>query len=148
MFPLRRYSGYPTFSTSPFPVSALLDGQAFPFYEVIELEAYDDYGNQSFSIGTEEAIIQLPFINFTCLEAMGYDTDVCASMYVSSIEVNRTREEVTLDGFTAEQFTSFFNTTMGGSTCGGRDLLFNVEEGVSPRPVNVGPCADLTTQCR
>ncbi len=149
MYPLRRYSGYPTFSTSPFPISALLDGDAFPFSEVLELEAYGDFGEQSFAVGTENPIIELPFINFGCLGTMGYNVTGCTSVYNRTVEVNRTEEIDTLRGFTETQYDAFrLGTTTDGSPCGGRNLVFNVEPGVSPRPDNVGPCADLNVQCR
>ena len=151
-YPLGRYSGYPTFSTSLFDVSSLLDGQAFPFYEVQELDEYDDNGTQIFvddpsNPGTEVEVLHLPFIDFDCLDTMGYDTDGCTVPYIYVVErPNRDLVPEERTGFTLAQYGAFFAGVNGSATCAGRDLLFNVTAGVSPEVGGV--CANLTVECR
>lgn len=60
-------SGYLDWSLSPFKVYNLLDGRAFPAFTSHELQVYDLSGNPN-SDEFGNALLFLPFINFSCLE--------------------------------------------------------------------------------
>ena len=147
MYPVRRYSGYVDFSTSPFEVSTLLDGQAFPFYEIQEIVSYDTLGTPIVS-NTTDPILHLPFIDFQCLMNMGYNFSTCGSNFDFMAET--ANGSMVLEngyGFTAEQYTDFYSNDFGEG-CGGRDLVFNVTLGVSPVREDARDCTNLNVECQ
>ena len=138
--PIRRYSGYINFFTSPFEISSLqsnadslLDSQAFPLPNIQQLQSYDEMGNPIFSNeDSSEPILHLPFIDFSCLGGMGYDLNECSSTY--NVTVNDT-VDMCNNGFTATQYAEF-NAVNETASCRGLDLLEN------------NSCIISTVECR
>ena len=135
-------SGYIQWSTSPFALSRLLDGQAFPAYSAQALEMYDDSGNEVTN-DNGESILYLPFIDFECLyEAVRYN--VSTSAFFSNYSDPLTDRYVL--GFTDAQYDCFY----GHGSCSGtgadtgqfKQLVFDAKVDHSPRQPT-GPCARL-----
>ena len=142
-YPIRRYSGYIDFFTSPFEISSLqsnasslLEGTAFPLFNVQRLESYDEFGSQIYAnedSAEPTPILHLPFIDFVCLGSMGYNLDECSSTY------NDTDNSM-LNGFTETQYIDFYDGTFDPlnttASCGGRNLLDNND------------CVNLAVECQ
>ena len=141
-------SGYIQWSLSPFPVSSLLDGHAFPAYSTHALSMYDDSGN---IITNEhgEPILYLPFIDFECLYDAVIENVSTSTAFFSNYSDPLTGENTF--GFTGAQYACFY----GGGRCldNGTDpgqfkqFIFDVEADWSPREPT-GPCANLTVPCQ
>ncbi len=141
-------SGYIQWSVSPFPLSALLDGQAFPAYSAHALVMYDDRGN-IITNENEESILYLPFIDFECLyDAVTYNISTSAAFFSTYSDPLTGRDKF---GFTDAQYACFY----GGGGCSDngtvtgefKQLVFDAKADWSPRKPT-GPCANLSATCQ
>ncbi len=141
-------SGYIQWSVSPFPLSALLDGQAFPAYSAHALVMYDDRGNK-ITNKNGEPILYLPFIDFECLyDAVTNKISTSAALFSTYSDPLTGRTNV---GFTNAQYACFY----GGGGCSDngietgqfKQLVFDAQVDWSPRKPT-GPCANLNITCQ
>ena len=138
----RGLSGYANWSTTPFNILDLVDGDAFPTYSAQDLKSLNDDGTdvKILTSGSDD-VLYLPFIDFDCLEA-NYNEYNCTSYSTTEYESKKIDgSNETLVSFSSEQYKRFYDS----AAC--RRLVVNTKS-KSPRDDQLGLCFYNGTSCR